>query len=312
MVFFQTVTANGKSYLLSQIFINHMRNRFFGKYVIVTGASLGLGKAIARKLASEGCNLILLSLPNEDLEEYCRELRINYGIDTLYFETDLREAENIRDFADWTLSQNVDIRGLVNNAGLGGSAQFDEADLLTLDTMILVNIRALTLLTRLFVPELITKENAFVLNVSSIAAFKPMPYKTVYPASKAYVYSFSVGLGEELKKTPVQISVLHPGPMDTSEENFHRLKKHGVLGRLVLLTVDEVAEIGVNQLLRGKKVIVPGIFNKICINLLKCIPRRIAMPILYNFLKKETHKKPVSRDAKIIPIETRVTGEEEV
>src|SRR5690606_4316606 len=210
---------------------------------------------------------------------------------------DLRIRENIYKFADWAISQNVDIVGLVNNAGLGGSSEFEEADLLAIDSMILVNIRALTLLTRIFIPELKTKDKAFILNVSSIAAFKPMPYKTVYPASKAYVYSFSVGLGEEIKKTSIQISVLHPGPMDTSEENFHRLNKHGFLGKLVLLNVEEVAEIAVNQLLRGKKVIVPGIFNRICINLLKSIPRRIAMPILYNFLKKETHKKAMRQKA---------------
>lgn len=267
-----------------------MVNNYLGKYVIITGASLGLGKAMANNFASKGFNLILLSLPHEGLSLYCKELANRYGVDLLYYETDLRKGENIQVFADWALSQNVDIVGLVNNAGLGGSSVFEESDVLLIDTMILVNIRALTLLTRLFIPELKTKNKSFILNVSSIAAFKPMPFKTVYPASKAFVYSLSVGLSEELKKTPVQVSVLHPGPMDTSEENSSRLNKHGFLGRLVLLNVDEVAEIGVNQLLSGKNVIIPGIFNKVCINLLKSIPRRIAMPLLTKVLKKETLK----------------------
>lgn len=269
-----------------------MRNAYQGKYVIVTGASLGLGKAIAEKLAYHGCNLILLSLPNEDLSHCCENLALDYGIDTLYFETDLRNEDNIREFADWALSQNVEIAGLVNNAGIGGSAFFEKTDLMNIDNMILINIRALTLMTRLFVPELKKRERSFILNVSSIAAFKPMPYKTVYPASKAYVYSFSVGLGEELKESAVHVAVLHPGPMDTSAENAGRINKHGILGKLVHLSVDEVAEISVQQLLAGKKVIIPGIFNKICIRLLKTIPREMAMPILTKVLRKEAYSIP--------------------
>lgn len=265
-----------------------MVNNYFGKYVIITGASLGLGKAIARKLASLGYNLILLSLPQEDLNGYCEDLSLTYGIRTLYYETDLKDAENIRKFATWALSRNVDIVGLINNAGMGGSSFFDKADFSVIDAMILVNIRALTLMTRLFIPELKKKEKSFILNVSSIAAFKPMPFKTAYPASKAYVYSFSVGLCEELRSSSVQVSVLHPGPMDTSPDNEVRRNSHGFLGKLVLLTVDEVAEIAVSQLFSGKKVIIPGLFNKICIRLLKIIPRQIAMPILSKVLKKET------------------------
>lgn len=274
-----------------------MKNAYQGKYVVITGASLGLGKAIAEKLAAEGCNLILLSLPQENLGACCDELAVTYGINTLHYETDLRNEDNIREFAEWTLAQDVEIAGLVNNAGIGGSAFFEKTDLLDIDSMILINIRALTLMTRLFVPELKKREKSFILNVSSIAAFKPMPYKTVYPASKAYVYSFSVGLGEELKDTPVHVAVLHPGPMDTSEENAGRISKHGFLGKLVHLSVDEVAEIGVQQLLTGKKVIIPGIFNKICIRLLKTIPRDIAMPILTKVLRKEAYTVPQRQKA---------------
>lgn len=274
-----------------------MEDKYFGKYVVITGGSLGLGRAIAEKLAERGINLILLSLPDEDLDIICEKLSYKYGIKTLFFETDLRDGENIKEFATWVFSQKVDIIGLVNNAGLGGSSAFETTPISFIDTMVSVNIRALTLLTRLFIPELKQKEKAFVLNISSIAAFKPMPFKTVYPASKAFVYSFSVGLGEELKDTSVQISVLHPGPMDTSEDNSSRLNKHGFLGRLVLLTVEDIAEIGVNRMFAGKKVIIPGIFNKICINLLKIIPRQIALPIISKVLKKEIVKqKKVVRD----------------
>lgn len=268
-----------------------MKHNYSGKYIVITGASLGLGRAIADKFASLGCHLVLLSLPQEGLPDYCNELADTYGVSIFHYETDLREGSNICAFVDWVSSLNLDIAGLVNNAGLGGSSFFEKTEIEVIDTMILVNIRALTLLTRLFIPELKKKERSFILNVSSIAAFKPMPFKTVYPASKSYVYSFSVGLSEELRKTGVQVSVLHPGPMGTSKENSTRLNKHGLMGKLALLEVEEVAEISVQQLLLGKKVIVPGMYNKICIRLLKTIPSRWAMPILSKVLKKETVEK---------------------
>jgi len=262
-------------------------HRYSEKYVIVTGASLGLGKALARRFAMDGCNLILLSLPDEGLSGYSNILANEFGIKILHFETDLRKGGNIKEFADWVHSHDLEIVGLVNNAGLGGSALFDQADVAMIDTMLLVNIRALTLLTRYFIPTLKARERAFIFNVSSIAAFKPMPFKTVYPASKAFVYSFSIGLGEELKDTGVHVAVLHPGPMNTSEDNKVRIGKHGFMGKGAWLTVDEVADIGVSKMLAGEKVIIPGVYNKVIIRLLKYIPRIFAMPMIYKVLKKE-------------------------
>jgi uncharacterized protein len=264
-----------------------MTDYYVGKYIIITGASMGLGKAFAEQFASKGCNLILLALPEEDLPGCCEAIAVRHNVKVLFYETDLRKGDNIVEFANWVKEQQLEIAGLVNNAGMGGSACFDTTDLCQIDNMLLVNVRALTLMSRYFIPELKKRDSAFIFNISSIAAFKPMPFKTVYPASKAFVYSFSVGLSEELKNTPVHVSVLHPGPMDTSQENAQRLNKHGFLGKLVHLSVDEVAEIGVRNLIAGKKIIVPGYFNRVCINLLKFIPRTIAMPILFKVLRKE-------------------------
>ncbi|KEO75342.1 SDR family NAD(P)-dependent oxidoreductase [Anditalea andensis] len=260
---------------------------YSNKYIIITGASLGLGKALAKRFALEGCNLILLSLPGEGLANYSRMLANEYGVKILHFETDLCKGENIKEFADWVLNQKVQIAGLVNNAGLGGSALFEQTSISLIDTMLLVNVRALTLLTRYFLPALKAQEHSFILNVSSIAAFKPMPFKMVYPASKAFVYSFSVGLGEELKDTGVHVAVMHPGPMNTSEDNEARIGKHGFMGKGAWLTVDDVADIGVSKMLAGDKVIIPGVYNKVIIRLLKFIPRIFAMPMIYKVLSKE-------------------------
>ena len=269
-----------------------MKNKYSEKFIIITGASLGLGKAMAKRLAADKCHLILLSLPQEGLSEFSSELTDAYGVTVLYYETDLRDADNIKAFVDWVLDQHLEIAGLVNNAGLGGTATFEETEISLIDTMLLVNVRALTLLTRYFIPELKKRENAFIMNVSSIAAFKPMPFKTVYPASKAFVYSFSVGLGEELKETGIQVSVIHPGPMDTSDTSMSRINQHGFMGKGAQMSVDEVAEIAISSMLAGKKVIVPGIYNKIIIRLLKYIPRIFALPMIYKVLRKEVAQAP--------------------
>lgn len=256
-------------------------------YVIITGSSQGLGKAMAKQFASCGYNLILLALPEEGLPSYCRELSDTYRIEALHYETDLTELENIRGFVHWVKNKNLKLAGLVNNAGLGGSDYFDETNADFIDTLILLNIRALALLTRLFVPELKQQKKAFVLNISSMAAFKPIPYKTVYPASKAFVFSFSIGLREELKNTSIKVSVMHPGPMHTNSENSQRLHNQGFLGKMIMLDVDEAAKIGVSQTLAGRKIIIPGFVNKISCRLMKIMPTFMAMPIFSKILRKD-------------------------
>ena len=119
---------------------------------------MGLGRAIAERLARRRINLILLSLPDENLDSLCQELSGKYGVKTLFFETDLRSSDNISEFATWVFAQGLDIMGLINNAGLGGSSHFETTSLSFIDTMISINIRALTLMTRLFIPELKRKK----------------------------------------------------------------------------------------------------------------------------------------------------------
>jgi short-subunit dehydrogenase len=264
-----------------------MKNIYTGKHIIITGASMGLGKSLAERFAKDGCPLILLSLPGEGLLYYSNRLENKYGVRVRCYETDLSKKRNIEKFYEWVNSLEVEVGGLVNNAGFGGSARFELTCAAHIDNMLMVNVRALTIMTRLFVPNLMLQDKSFILNVSSIAAFKPMPFKTVYPASKAFVYSFSVGLGEELKNSSVRVAVLHPGPMDTSNENGGRISKHGIFGKMACMSVEEVAEIAVNHLLRGKKVIVPGLFNKFCIRLMKLVPRSLAMPMMFRVVRKE-------------------------
>src|SRR5699024_6005297 len=167
-------------------------------YAVVTGASRGLGKSFAKALAKKGNNLILLSLPNEGLVSLCKELEQQFKIKAIFYETDLSEKENLYTVAEW-INENYNINILINNVGIGGTRKFDEVPTSYIETMIELNVMATAILTHRLLPNLKTRSKANVLNISSLAGYSPIGYKTVYPASKAFVYSFSRGLYQELK-----------------------------------------------------------------------------------------------------------------
>lgn len=263
-------------------------------FTVITGASQGLGKALAVENAKRGNHLVLLSLPNENLPTLAEELFQRYRVQVLIYEIDLTQSDAPRQFYNWVKEQNLRINTLINNAGIGGTAFFESASAAYIDNIILLNVRAMAMLTHLFIPELRQQPNARILNISSLAAFSPIPFKTVYPASKAFVYSFSLGLREELRNTSVQVSVLHPGPMATTAEHTLRLSKHGMLAKLSTLTAAEVAAIALRDMQRGKPVIIPGMLNKISYRLMNWVPSSIKLRILGRLFTKElnvTHVK---------------------
>lgn len=260
-------------------------------FTVITGASQGLGRALAIESARRGDHLVLLSLPDENLCAFARELHLHYQIEVLTYETDLTQPNAPRQFYTWIKKQPIRIKALINNAGIGGTASFERAPANYIDTIILLNIRALTMLTHLFIPELLQQKNARILNISSLAAFSPIPFKTVYPASKAFVYSFSLGLHEELRDTPVSVSVLHPGPMKTTDENTKRLARHGLWAKMSTLTVEEVAQIAIRDMHRGKPVIIPGVLNKISCRMMKMVPSALKMRVLGRIFTKELNLK---------------------
>jgi len=179
-------------------------------YAVITGASRGLGKCFAQELAERKRNLILISLPEQNLLQTAHSLSENFGIRTKCYEIDLSQKENLlRLTREINKQYNVDL--LVNNAGIGGSQRFGDIHVDILDEMILLNVRATSLLTHQLLPNLLRQKQGYILNISSLAAYSPMGYKTVYPASKAFIDSFSRGLNRELKNSSVSVSVINPG-----------------------------------------------------------------------------------------------------
>lgn len=259
----------------------------FAHFTIITGASQGLGKALARQFAQQGCPLVLLSLPNENLPELAAQLRQTFEVEVLYYETDLTQIQAVQAFYDWVKSKKLTINTLINNAGIGGTISFERASVAYIENIILLNIRALAMLTRLFIADLQQQDSAYILNISSLAAFSPIPFKTVYPASKAFVYSFSLGLREELRHTSIRVCVLHPGPMATTHEQIQRLQQHGFFAKMSTLSVDTVAQIAIQQMRRGRSVIIPGTLNKLSYRMMKMIPHAVQVSILRKIFTKE-------------------------
>ena len=243
------------------------------EYAVITGASMGLGLAYAKELSSRKVNTILVGLKNEGLAETCEKLKSEYATDSVFFETDLTVLENIVALGK-EINEKYAVFMLINNAGLGGTKRFTDAKVGYLDSIIQLNVRATAMVTHQILPNLLKRDKAFILNVSSIAAFSPIGYKTVYPASKAFIDHFTRGLSREMSKTNVSVSLVSPGPMLTSQDKIDRLAKQGFLGKLVALTPQKVAEVSVNQLLKGDKAIVLNTFNLLNLLLMRFVSRR--------------------------------------
>lgn len=232
-----------------------------GAYTIITGASQGLGKAFAKVCAEQKRDLILISLPDEGIKDFAKELIDRYGIDVHFIETDLTHSQMLTETTSFLKDYQIDL--LINNAGIGGTQLFEDASIEYIDSIMLLNMRSLVLLTHQLLPVLKVQKQAYILNISSLAAFSPMPYKTIYPASKTFVYSFSRGLAEELANTNIHVSVAHPGGMATNDEVCKRIQRHGVLVRNSILSTEKTAKICIKQLLEKEFVIIPGKINKL-------------------------------------------------
>lgn len=263
-------------------------------YTLITGASTGLGKELAIECARRKMNLVLVSLPGEDLEGLSLEIIARYNVRVSYHETDLTRREAVEDLAGW-VNFNFPVNILINNAGVGGSCRFTESSTEYLDNMIKLNISAMVLLIRLLLPELKKHPRSYILNVSSLAAFSPVPYKTVYPASKSFVHCFSIGLRAELKNTSVSVSVLTPGPIRTNSDVRKRINGQSPYVKSSILSPKKVAEIALRKLLKRKAVIIPGFINRFNAFMIRLVPVNVRVYVGTAIFKRELSKKRPGR-----------------
>ena len=252
------------------------------QYALVTGASRGLGKSIAMELARRNIPTILVGT-SERVRAVCDEIVTTYHVPSECYITDLTKKKNVLAMAE-AINCQFEVFMLVNNAGAGGTKRFEEADVPYLENIINLNVRCTALLIHELLPNLKRQSKSYILNVGSMAALTPTGYKTVYPASKSFVYSFSLGLREELKKTSISVSVALPGAMATNPDVVERIARQGFFGKATLKSTQYVAQKCVRQTLRGKRKIV---INPLSQFLSAIVPERCRTRMLSKIVRRE-------------------------
>ncbi len=228
------------------------------RYAMITGASRGLGLALAEALARRGRNLILVARQRDALEAVASELTQRFGVEVLFRACDLSEPLRISGFLLELEESDRHIDLLINCAGLRSYGHFLAQDWMQEQDVIEVNILALVRLCHVIGNAMAVHGGGQILNVASLAAFQPGPWMSSYAASKAYVLSFSEGLREELRQSGVKVSVLCPGPVRSPQRNIERLTHSQRV-----LSPEEVALFTVRALARNRAVIIPGRRNRL-------------------------------------------------
>lgn len=255
-------------------------------YALITGASKGFGRLLALELAKQKINVILVALPNENINNVSQECR-EFGIEAHAYEADLTNRDDTLKMTQWA-NKNFNISILINNAGRGGTESFCESDLHYIENLIQINAVAASIITHEILPNLLRQKNSYILNVSSMAAISPIGYKTVYSATKRYIQHFSLALRHELKGTSVSVSVVLPGPMKTNSEITERIVKQGLLGKIGLICPERAARVSIRRLFRKKPFILVGRRNYINRFMLSLIPPRLRMTLMTRAARRET------------------------
>jgi len=231
-------------------------------YALITGASSGIGLAMAKQLADQGYPLILVARRVDRLEKLAQEIREQAKVDVQVIPMDLSDPDAASRLYEETRKQDLHTEILINNAGYGMQGKFVEMDTRKMAAMFRLNMDALTFLCHEFAPAMIARKHGYILNVASASAFLPSPYVSAYAASQAFVGQFSEALRFELSGTGVGVSTLYPGVTKT-EFNDVAGAKHPPLMEASVLTAEQVARIGLRGMFRRKRSIVPGLINKI-------------------------------------------------
>ena len=243
---------------------------------LITGASSGIGRDMARYLSKIGYDLVIVARNQNLLEELKNELKTNVKIECM----DLSQIENCQKLYE----NNPDIDILINNAGFGDCGNFTHTDLNKELKMIKTNIVAYHILTKLYLIDMKAKDSGKILNVASIAGFMPGPLMATYYSTKSYVVRLSESIREELKKekSNVKISILCPGPVNTNFNNVANVRFH-----LREANSFKVTEYTINKLLKGKFYIIPGFDVKLGIFFSHFVPSKWVAKITYKAQKRK-------------------------
>jgi short-subunit dehydrogenase len=260
-----------------------MQAEWNGKWALVTGASAGIGVALAKELAVGGTNLVLTARRKDRLEDLAASLRSQHKVKTEVLVADLAEAGAPEKIFAFTKEKGLDIDLLINNAGFGHYGEFSSAEIHRVLDMVQVNCHAVVHLTRLYLPEMIARRRGDVLILASTASFQAVPYISTYAATKAFDLLFAEGLAEEMKPYGIRVCALCPG---STETEFHVVAGQDQFIRKAE-TAEKVARTGLKALAAGKSYVISGLGNYLGAHGERLVPRRFVTRIAAGMFKPE-------------------------
>jgi len=258
-------------------------NDFKGKWALITGASAGIGQALARELASHGAKLILTARRRDRLEAFAAELR-GKGTDVLIVPADLNDPAAPQAIYDATVGAGLVVDILINNAGLGLYGAHTQSDPSQEFSQIRVNCEAVVRLSRLFVPPMVERRRGWVMVLASTASFQPVPYLSTYAATKAFDRFFALGLAAEVARFGVKVIALCPGP---TESEFFDVAQATIFKARGYQSAEVVAQRGIAALARGQRTIIPYFAGWFTALLVRFLP----VGLITYFVEKEARPK---------------------
>jgi len=251
---------------------------------LITGASSGIGAAIAEQLAARSYDLILVARRRERLEEQAAALAKRHGVDAKIVALDLGARGGAQALVDEVTSTHGEVDILVNNAGFGVYGYMAEASIERTLEMVELNMTAVTLLTHTFVKPMVKRGRGRILQIASIGAYQPSPYYAVYSATKSYVLSFSEALHYELRGTGVSVTTSCPGLTDTEFHSVANHKKPAWM-KAVTMSADQVAAISIRAMMKGKRTVIPGFVNWLSAVTALRMPKFLVIPMAARTMK---------------------------
>lgn len=256
---------------------------FKGKWALVTGASAGIGTALARELAQHGAKLILTARRRDRLETLAAELTAK-GTQVRIVTADLNDPRAPQQIYDATEGSGLSVEILINNAGLGQLGAFCESPVEQEMSQIRVNCESMVRLTRLFIPHMVERRRGWVLVLASTASFQPVPYLSTYAATKAFDRFFALGLAAEVARFGVKVTALCPGPTDTE---FFEVANASAFKSRGMQPAPDVARQAISALARGQRTLIPYFAGQFTAFLVRFLP----VGLITRFVEKAVRRK---------------------
>jgi short-subunit dehydrogenase len=259
-----------------------MISEWKGKWALVTGASAGIGVALAEELAAGGTYLVLTARRLDRLQEVAENLRKRHGVQALVFAADLARRDAPASIYEFCREKGLRIDLLINNAGFGQYGEVPQVQTQRLLDMVEVNCNAVVHLTRLFLPEMVARRGGDILILASTAAFQAVPYISTYAATKAFDLYFAEGLAEEMKPHGIRVCALCPG---STESEFHAVAEQEQFTAKNQEPADKVARTGLKALAAGKSYVICGVGNYLGAHSQRLVPRRVVTRVAANMFR---------------------------